>query len=106
MWKTKELVFLGGTLSAQDAKEMGLIYKVVPQQDLEKEAMDLAGRLAQMPTRAIGRAKQLLSRTFDMTLEDLLEEEIKAQISLTRTEDHREAIRAFLEKRPPMFQGK
>lgn len=106
VWKTKELVFLGGTLSAQDAKEMGLIYKVVPQQDLEKEAMDLASRLAQMPTQAIGRAKQLLSRTFDMTLGEVLEEEIKAQISLSRTEDHREAIRAFLEKRPPTFQGK
>jgi 2-(1,2-epoxy-1,2-dihydrophenyl)acetyl-CoA isomerase len=106
LWKTKELVFLGGTLSARDAREMGLIYKVVAPQDLQKEAMDLAGRLAQMPTRAIGRAKQLLSRTFDLTLGDVLEEEIKAQISLSRTEDHHEAIRAFLEKRPPTFQGK
>jgi 2-(1,2-epoxy-1,2-dihydrophenyl)acetyl-CoA isomerase len=68
--------------------------------------MALASRLAEMPTKSIGRAKKVLDRTFDMTLAEVLEEEIKAQTFLSSTEDHREAIRAFHEKRPPKFQGK
>ena len=68
--------------------------------------MGLASRLAQMPTKAIGRAKKLLGRTFEMTLSEVLEEEIRAQTSLSSTEDHREALQAFLEKRQPKFQGK
>jgi 2-(1,2-epoxy-1,2-dihydrophenyl)acetyl-CoA isomerase len=106
LWKTKELVYLGGAVSAQEAKEIGLIYKVVSHHELETEAMALASRLAEMPTKSIGRAKKVLDRTFDMTLAEVLEEEIKAQTFLSSTEDHREAIRAFHEKRPPKFQGK
>jgi 2-(1,2-epoxy-1,2-dihydrophenyl)acetyl-CoA isomerase len=59
-----------------------------------------------MPTKAVGRAKTLLGRTYGMTLAELLEEEIKAQTFLSHTEDHREGLRAFLEKRQPKFQGK
>lgn len=106
LWKTKELVYLGGTVSAQEAKEMGLIYRVVSHHELETEAIALANRLAQMPTKAIGRAKKLLGRTFEMTLSEVLEEEIKAQTFLSSTEDHREALRAFLEKRQAKFQGR
>jgi 2-(1,2-epoxy-1,2-dihydrophenyl)acetyl-CoA isomerase len=106
LWKTKELVYLGGAVNAQEAKEIGLIYRVVSHHELETEAMALASRLAQMPTKAIGRAKKLLGRTFEMTLSEVLEEEIRAQTSLSSTEDHREALQAFLEKRQPKFQGK
>jgi 2-(1,2-epoxy-1,2-dihydrophenyl)acetyl-CoA isomerase len=106
LWKTKELVYLGSAVGAEEAKEMGLIYKVVPHNELEKEAMTLASRLTEMPTKAIGRAKKVLGRTFEVTLAEVLEEEIKAQTFLSKTEDHREAIQAFLEKRAPKFQGK
>jgi len=106
LWKTKELVYLGGAVGAQEAREMGLIYRVVADADLDDEAMALAGRLAQMATKAVGRAKTLLGRTYGMTLAELLEEEIKAQTFLSHTEDHREGLRAFLEKRQPKFQGK
>jgi 2-(1,2-epoxy-1,2-dihydrophenyl)acetyl-CoA isomerase len=85
---------------------MGLIYKVVPHEELEKEAMALATRLAQMPTKAIGRIKKVLGRTFEMTLAEVLEEEINAQTFLSGTEDHREALGALLEKRPAKFQGR
>ena len=104
--KTRELVYFGDILTAQEVKGMGLLFKVVSPPELEKEAMVLAHRLAEMPTKAIGQAKKLLGRTFEMTLEEILEEEIKAQTYLSRTEDHREAIRAFLERRKPQFQGK
>ncbi len=106
MWKTKELAYLGGAVSAQEAKQMGLIYKVAPHEELEKEAMALAMRLAQMPTKAIGRIKKVLGRSSEMTLEQILEEEIKAQTFLSGTEDHREALRALLEKRQAKFQGR
>lgn len=106
MWKSKEMTYLGRIISAGEALDMGLIYKMVPHEELEKEAMELAVRLARMPTLAIGRAKRMLNRSFDMTLEEMLVEEIKAQIALTRTEDHREGIRALMEKRKPKFQGK
>lgn len=105
-WKTRELVYTGGIVTAAEAKEMGLVYKVVPHEELQKEARSLADRLAAMPTKAIGRAKKLLSRTFEMSLSEVLDEEIAAQIALSRTEDHREAIRAFMEKRQAKFQGR
>ncbi|MBI4296862.1 MAG: enoyl-CoA hydratase/isomerase family protein [Chloroflexi bacterium] len=103
--KAKELVYLGDVVMAQQAAQMGLVYKVVADQELMKEAMALAGRLAKMPTKAIGRAKKVLNR-FDMTLPEVLAEEVESQEVLTRTEDHREGVRALLEKRAPKFQGK
>jgi 2-(1,2-epoxy-1,2-dihydrophenyl)acetyl-CoA isomerase len=106
LWKTKELVYFGGTLTAAEARGIGLLYQVVPHDYLEKEAMGLANRLAELPTKAVGQAKKVLSRTFEMTLMEILEEEIRAQTLLSQTEDHREAIRALSEKRQPMFQGK
>ncbi len=105
-WKTRELVYMGGIVTAAEAKEMGLVYKVVPHEELQKEARSLADRLAAMPTKAIGRAKKLLGRTFEMTLTEVLDEEIEAQLALSRTEDHREAVRAFMEKRQAKFQGR
>ena len=106
LWKSRELVYLGDVIDGQDAVRIGLVYRVVPHQELDNEAMALANRLAGMPTKAIGRMKRLLNRSFDMTLEALLEEEIKNQITLTQTEDHREGIRALIEKRKPKFKGK
>ena len=104
--KSKELVYFGSAISAEEAGKMGLVYKVVPHDDLEKEAMGLAKRLASMPTLAIARAKKVLNKAFNMTLAEVLAEEISAQTYLSQTEDHREGIRAFLEKRQPKFQGK
>jgi 2-(1,2-epoxy-1,2-dihydrophenyl)acetyl-CoA isomerase len=85
---------------------MGFIYKVVPHEELEKEALELGKNLAEMPTLAIGKAKAILNRTFTMTLDELLAEEKRTQAYLSGTEDHREGIRALLEKRKPKFQGK
>lgn len=106
LWKSKELAYLGSAITAGEAERIGLIYKVVPHDELEKDTMELANRLAKMPTKAIGRAKQVLNQAFDMTLAEVLAEEIKAQTYLSQTNDHREGIQAFLEKRQPKFQGK
>lgn len=106
LWKSKELAYLGNVISAEEAERMGLVYRVVPHEKLEDETMELAGRLAKAPTKAIVRAKRVLNRAFDMTLAEVLDEEIESQIYLSQTEDQREGIRALLEKRKPRFQGK
>lgn len=106
LWKSKELAYLGSVISAEEAMRMGLIYKVVPHDELDKEAMELASLLARMPTKAIGEAKRVINQSFNMTLDEVLAEEIKSQIYLTQTGDHREGIQALLEKRKPDFQGK
>jgi 2-(1,2-epoxy-1,2-dihydrophenyl)acetyl-CoA isomerase len=106
LWKSKELAYLGDAITAEEAERIGLIYRVVPHDELEKETLALANRLAEMPTKAIGKAKKVLNQAFDMTLAKVLTEEIEAQTYLSQTEDHREGIQAFLDKRQPKFRGK
>lgn len=104
--KAKELVYTGKAISAEDAFQMGLIQNVVSPDVLEAEALNFAGKLAKLPTKAIGRAKKVINQSFDLTLNQVLEEEINAQIDLTRTEDHQEGVRALMEKRKPEFKGR
>jgi 2-(1,2-epoxy-1,2-dihydrophenyl)acetyl-CoA isomerase len=104
--KSKEMAYLGVVVDAKKADEIGLITRVVPQDALMDEAMGLARKLARMPTLALGRAKRILNKAFDMTLSEVLEQEIKNQIYLTQTEDHAEGLSALMEKRKPKFQGK
>jgi 2-(1,2-epoxy-1,2-dihydrophenyl)acetyl-CoA isomerase len=104
--KSKEMAYLGNVVDAEKAEEIGLITRVVPQDALMDEAMGLARKLARLPTLAIGRTKRILNQAFDMTLSEVLEQEIKNQIYLTQTEDHAEGLSALKEKRKPKFQGK
>ena len=106
LWKSKELIYLGKVVDAREAERIGLIYQVVPPEELEGAALDLAGRLADLPTQAIGRAKRILNRSFSMILDEVLNEEIEGQVYLSQTEDYREGMKALLEKRKPRFQGK
>ncbi len=106
LWKSKEMAYLGNVVDAMEAEKIGLITRVVPLDTLMDEAMGLAKKLARMPTLAIGRAKRILNQAFDMTLTEVLEQEIKNQITLTQTEDHAEGLRALKEKRKPEFHGK
>lgn len=106
LYKSKEMAYLGDVVDAMEAEKIGLITKAVPEDALMDEAMGLAEKLARMPTLAIGRAKRILNRAFDMTISEVLEEEIKNQIYLTQTDDHAEGLRALMEKRKPKFQGK
>ncbi len=106
LWKSKEMAYLGNVVDAMEAQKIGLITRAVPPDELMDEAMGLAEKLAGMPTLAIGSAKRILNKAFDMTLSEVLEQEIKNQITLTQTEDHAEGLQAFMEKRKPQFQGK
>src|SRR5262249_46563285 len=104
--KALELCFTGDKLPAADALTLGLVNKVVPADELPAATRELALRLARLPTRAIGLTKRLLYRSFQSELETQLEAEGFAQETAGQTTDHREGVMAFLEKRPPKFQGK
>ena len=103
--KAMELMLTNRTLTAEEAAEWGLINKVVPDADLMDEASALGRRLAAGPTKAYGKVKQMLQNTFSETLETQMEIEARNIADLTRTDDLREGVRAFVEKRRPEFKG-
>ena len=104
--KAKELVFFGDDLSAEDALRIGLVNRVVPAADLLGAAREWAERLAQGPTFAIGMSKRLLNRSLESDLETALEEEALVQALVTQSEDTREGMTAFAERRQPAFKGR
>lgn len=95
----------GRRLTAAEALAMGLVSEVVEADALEGHVAALAGRLAEMPTRAIGMTKRLFDRAAESALEDQLELEAQLQSAATKTNDFREGVTAFLEKRKPEFTG-
>jgi 2-(1,2-epoxy-1,2-dihydrophenyl)acetyl-CoA isomerase len=105
-WKrATELMMTGEIISAGRALEMGMINAVLPDTDLMTGALAMADKLAQSPTAALGRIKQLLEAGATNDLGDQLEMERKAQIESGLTKDFREGVSAFIEKRPPKFVG-
>lgn len=99
------MMMLGEKMTAQEAKELGLVYKIFPDAELQEGAMILAKRMAQMPTRGIGLTKKALNYSLRNTLNEQLEVEKDLQGQAGRTSDNAEGINAFLEKRKPVFRG-
>ena len=95
----------GRRLSAEEAHGWGLVSEVVRADDLAAHAAALAAQLAAMPTRGIGMTKRLFDRAPASTLEEQLEWEAQLQTAATKTNDFREGVAAFLEKRDPDFTG-
>ena len=93
-------------LSAVEALEWGLVSEVAPDVALAARVAELAATYAAAPTRAIGMTKRLFDNAALATLEDQLELEAQLQGVATQTEDFREGVAAFLEKRPPSFSGR
>ncbi|MGH8733881.1 MAG: enoyl-CoA hydratase/isomerase family protein, partial [Burkholderiales bacterium] len=83
----------------------GLINKVVPDADLEATTKEWAEKLASGATRAIGLSKQLLNRGVTLDLAAFLDEEASAQALTSTSDDFKEGVRAFMEKRKPRFIG-
>jgi 2-(1,2-epoxy-1,2-dihydrophenyl)acetyl-CoA isomerase len=100
-----ELVMLPAELDARKALEWGLVNWVVPVDDLAGETDRIARQLASGPTRAIGRAKLLLNSEFGRPFSVQMEEERNAQVENAQGRDFEEGLRAFSEKRKPMFTG-
>ena len=100
-----EWLSTGRKLTAAEAHAWGLVSEVAEAEALEARAAELAKELAAMPTRAIGMTKRLLDAAETSTLEEQLELEAQLQSAATKTDDFREGVAAFLEKRPPRFTG-
>jgi 2-(1,2-epoxy-1,2-dihydrophenyl)acetyl-CoA isomerase len=93
-------------LDATEALDLGLVSAVVPAAKLDQAARDLARRLANGPTRAIGLTKRLVNAAEDASLSDALASEAALQELAGRSEDHEEGVAAFGEKREPRFSGR
>ncbi|TNE39051.1 MAG: enoyl-CoA hydratase [Alphaproteobacteria bacterium] len=104
--RMQELAITNRLLTAAEALDWGLVTRVVPGDRLMEEAMKLAAELANGPTKSFGYVKSLLLETFSNGLETQLEREARAISAAGSSEDGREGIAAFLEKRPPEFKGR
>lgn len=103
--RAKEMVMTARTLPADEAYRLGLVTKVVADDQLMDEAMKLAGDLAAGPTYALTMAKKMFQAMAQPTLEQLLEIETWVQPPILMTHDHKEGVAAFMEKRPAQFIG-
>jgi 2-(1,2-epoxy-1,2-dihydrophenyl)acetyl-CoA isomerase len=99
------LMMTGDKISAARALEIGMIYRVVPNDQLATEAMKLAQTLAEMPTRGLALTKRALNASMGNNLDSQLELEEELQREAGRTRDFEEGVAAFKEKRPPVFKG-
>jgi 2-(1,2-epoxy-1,2-dihydrophenyl)acetyl-CoA isomerase len=101
-----ELFFLGEPISAQLALDLHLVNRVVPADQLETETQALAERLRDGAAVSIAAAKQAVYASEQDSLDRMLQYEVDAQMRCFASEDGREGVRAFLEKRPPKFNGR
>lgn len=104
--KAKELYFFSDRLSAQDAERLGLVNAVFPADRLHDEVMTRARQLANGPRIAYRYMKENLNRAVRGELGECMDLEVTHHTHTGTTEDHREAARAFVEKRPPVFHGR
>ncbi len=104
--RATELMFLGERFDARQALEWGLINRVVREEALLPEARALAGRLAAGPTAAYARTKALIEASSRQALATQLKREAESFAACAASEDFVEGVRAFLEKRPPSFNGR
>jgi|TARA_B110000263_G_scaffold91367_1_gene79884 2-(1,2-epoxy-1,2-dihydrophenyl)acetyl-CoA isomerase len=99
------LMMTADPISAIEAKEMGMIYKAFKDHEFEESYLNLAEKLAKMPTKALGLTKKLLNFSLDNNFDQQLNEEEKYQAIAGKTNDFKEGVASFLEKRTPKFKG-
>ena len=104
--KARELYFTADRIDARECERLGIVNRVVPDADLEKEALGLAKRIAAGPPIALRYMKDNLNRALRDDLQSCLDVEAERMVRGALTEDYVEAVRAFAEKRAPVFRGR
>jgi enoyl-CoA hydratase len=105
-YKAMEMILTGKPISAEEAWRLGLVNRVVPIESLTAEAKKVAAEIASKPTISVRSAKEAIARAQETALEVGLEFERRAFYTLFATEDGKEGMKAFLEKRKPVFKGR
>jgi 2-(1,2-epoxy-1,2-dihydrophenyl)acetyl-CoA isomerase len=104
--RAKEWVFTGNILPARELLKLGVINDVVAAEKLDEHVSKMASQVALGPPLALASAKKLLNQSFNLDLSEALRVENETQAQCLASEDHREGVTAFYEKRPPRFTGK
>jgi 2-(1,2-epoxy-1,2-dihydrophenyl)acetyl-CoA isomerase len=102
----KQFFFTAEPIPAERIYQLGVINYLFPLEKLQEETINLALKLAHGPSKAFGKQKKLIEHSFTSTLEEILEEERLIQTLMVQTEDHKEGVAAFKEKRKPAFKGR
>jgi len=104
--KAAELLYTGEVIDAQEALRIGLVSRVVPDSQLMESALALASKIASNPPLAVRRLKAGLRQALDPDWKTLGEWVSRSLAELFKTEDHREGVKSFLEKRAPKYVGR
>lgn len=104
--RAKEVAFFADVLTAAEADRLGLVNRVVPDDELDEVVAQWAQRLAAGPPVALAQIKRMLNESFQRSMADALDAEGNAQLLAIGTDDVKEAVKAFLAKREPRFEGR
>lgn len=106
MHRAKEIIWTARKVGAEEALALGIVNNLFKPEDLESKVMEIAGQLADGPAVAIGLGKTLLARSLESNLRDMLANEGLGQSICLQSDDHKEGVKAFYEKRKAVFKGK
>ena len=106
MHKAKELIWTARKVGAEEAKAIGIVNELYKPEELEAKVLEFAENLADGPVFALGLGKRFLAKSLESSLRDMLDNEALGQAICLQSEDNKEGVKAFYEKRKAVFQGK